>query len=1453
MLPRHLYDAFPSDVKPALRSSDVKIYVANGTEIQCSGVASVKFEFQGMTFEHDLYVVDDSMQPILGYDFLHKTGDAVIRPSAHAVEINGKKLTLFDPAVEKVSHKVSLNKTITISSGQEVHVDARVRGKYNVDGRTSMIEPAGVLFSKTGALVCKLVVTPANNSVPVRVFNPHDEPIRLYKGTTLGILREVDYTIPFDDQRQQSKTSDDATPTSNDQPLLETTDDESHDDVTVTSSTRTTLSDDEQAWGYDEGEQFEDLEDHDVRNDTSDRKRKGNDNAKIRAYATLPKKENGEVDYDEVPAHLDKLYQASLAELNSTQQRSLRKLLTDYQDIFAKNSQDIGKAVNVQHHIDTGTEQPVAQRPRRQAKVHTDEIQQQVKKLHDAGVIRPSESEWASNVVMARKKDGTWRMCIDYRELNTKTKNKGTYMLPRIDDTLDSLSRAKFFCSLDVIQGYHHIELTEESKPKTAFHAPRCNPSHWEYNFMPFGLVGAPRTFQRMMDRILRGLEYKIALAYLDDIIIYGASIEECMTNMRTVFERIRLAGLKLKPSKCQLFARETTFLGHVISADGVKTEPRKVRDVANMLPCRNIKDVQTFLGMTQYYAKFIPNFQEIALPLSKLLKKNTKFEWTMEQQIAFETLKNKLISAPILAYPMDDCQYILDTDASNYALGAVLSQLQPDENGKLIERPIAYYSKRFNDAEKHYCARRRELLAIVKSVKQFSPYIRGTRFIIRTDHASLRYIKTVKELPSQFHRWVLQMEEYSYKIEIRKGTLHANADGMSRMPCRKKQCICDGVNDLECSGDCEDEGTAQAVINAIHYTPKYTDEEMAAAQRADPDVGPLYRAIVDDKVRPSWNRISGESPAAKAYMAEWKRIEVHNNIIYRRWENDDGTEQRLQLIIPFKYQRELCKQYHDSSHKAHLGRRRCYAAVQRRYFWHKMNNDIRWWIRTCDVCQRRKRPQPTPKAPMRIYVTGYPGERVSMDIVGPIEMTERGNQYLLCMTDHFSKFAKAVPLKNHTAATVAEVFTTQWCEEYGEPMQVHTDQGAEFESRIIKELCKLLGIEKTRTVAFKPSSDGLVERYNKTVVDCISMLRKKSNHWDLVVGKCVSAYNSTIHATTGFTPNKLWFGREVHHSSDLMMPTKPDTDEKTREQYVKRWEADLRLAYEVARDRIGRSVKVQKKYYDRASHLIEYNVGDAVMLKDYTPKIRGEKKLADKWTGPVFILDVLSDLDFRIIRSPTHKPKVVHHDRLKRYHFRDGKPDITWLLNRSKTYKKKLDDTTTASSGEQACGAPVTSATLAPGEETEVGRQQQGDSVPLVPSRSEETSAATSQRGESPVPAAMPPSKPARRGRGRPKKINTDVSTAVSGSNAGATKKSATDVKKKQARKTPAKRSGESGAATGVTTSSTSDVIPRSKRRTRQSSPVTITPPEATRDPSPPAVPVPRKRRGRPPKNRTD
>ena len=429
-----------------------------------------------------------------------------------------------------------------------------------------------------------------------------------------------------------------------------------------------------------------------------------------------------------MPAHLQDLFTRYSDGMSETERESFHVLLCEHADIFAKTKTDLGCTDWVKHHIDTGDEKPFKNRAYRLPQMKYEEMKKQVLQMADKGIIRPSTSNWASNVLLVKKKDCTWRMCIDYRPLNQRTKNVDPYLMPRIDDTLDQLGTAKYFCTLDLISGYHQVELTVESKPKIAFKTPRMNPSQWEFNCMPFGVQGGPATFQRLMDRVLQGLDYRVALAYLDDIIVYGRDRFKCMQRLSIVFRRLREAGLKLKPSKCALFEPETLYLGHLVSAEGIKCDPKKVEAVKNWVRPTTHKQVQVFLGTVNYYNRFIKDFSNIAHPLRRIARDKKSFEWTPECEVAYEKLRESLISAPVMAYPREKGQYILDTDASAFAIGAVLSQLQKVDETE-VEQVIAYGSRSLQGREQRYCTRRRELLAIVEFVKRSNRICGGVTF----------------------------------------------------------------------------------------------------------------------------------------------------------------------------------------------------------------------------------------------------------------------------------------------------------------------------------------------------------------------------------------------------------------------------------------------------------------------------------------------------------------------------------------------------------------------------------------------------------------------------------------------------------------------------------------------------------------------------------------------------
>jgi hypothetical protein len=461
------------------------------------------------------------------------------------------------------------------------------------------------------------------------------------------------------------------------------------------------------------------------------------------------------------------------------------------------------------------------------------------------------------------------------------------------------------------------------------------------------------------MDKVIEGLEFNSALAYLDDVIVFGSSIDETMDRMSVVLDRLRSANLKLKAKKCLLFATQVKYLGHVISEKGVSTDPDKVRDIVNWHTPRTVKQTRSFIGMVNYYSRFVPKLAEVAHPLHQVTKKNARFIWTKECELAFQELKGLLAQAPIMAYPTRNEMFILDTDASDLGYGAVLSQMQKQRDGSVKEKAIAFASKKFDMRESKYCARRRELLAIVNMVKHFDVYLRGPTFLIRTDHASLKYLKTIAQdsLPSIFFRYIMKLEHYSYKLQIRKGVLHANADGMSR-GCHGLEagCICDKLFEYERKHNitkgmelqvdqsllCEVEAVPiqmythkncsaeYCLVQAFKIRPKYASAELASWQDEDPDIQPVkdWVKTQPDK-EPEWQDISRFSAATKSYFADINRMQLVNDVLYRVWESADGVITYKQLLAPRRMREDLCKSVHDSKILAHMGRNKTIHALQ--------------------------------------------------------------------------------------------------------------------------------------------------------------------------------------------------------------------------------------------------------------------------------------------------------------------------------------------------------------------------------------------------------------------------------------------------------------------------------------------------------------------------------------------
>jgi len=618
-------------------------------------------------------------------------------------------------------------------------------------------------------------------------------------------------------------------------------------------------------------------------------------------------------------------------ELDQEERCAIRSLLQKYEDIFSKNEFDIGRTHLVEYHIDTGDHRPIRQPLRRQPLKHLDAIDDNVQEMLKHGIIEPAASPWVSNVVIVAKKDGSLRFCVDYRAINSVT-YKDSYPLPLIDNCLNAMNGSSWFSTLDLRAGYHNIPVAEKDRDKTAFVTRRgC----WRFTVMPFGMTCAPSVFQRLMDLVLCGLSYEFCLVYLDDIVIYSSSFEEHLVRLELVFERLRYARLKLKPSKCSLFQRKVAFLGHTISESGVAMQEEKIEAVKKWPVPKNLHDVRSFIGLCSYYRRFIAGFADIAAPLHALAGKDVKFQWKIEHQLAFEQLKLKLTSAPVLAMPSNDGHYILDTDASDIGLGAVLSQVQDGE-----ERVIAFASRTLQKPEKNYETTRKELLAVTYGLKQFRQYLLGRPITIRVDHAALTWLRRTAEPLPQLARWLTLIEQYDYTVVHRSGKKHQNADSLSR---RREE------DKFEAEGPHSSFAIKSAIVSDIGDL--LAGENIITAQLEDEEIGPIVRWKLEKEEQPPIGELLAMSEPTKILWSQWDRLTVRQGIIYRQYFGKSGKSDSLQLLVPASLRSEAIKRCHTGMAGGHMGTKKTIDQVQRRFYWVKWRGDTARYCRQCLEC----------------------------------------------------------------------------------------------------------------------------------------------------------------------------------------------------------------------------------------------------------------------------------------------------------------------------------------------------------------------------------------------------------------------------------------------------------------------------------------------------------------------
>ena len=485
----------------------------------------------------------------------------------------------------------------------------------------------------------------------------------------------------------------------------------------------------------------------------------------------------------DLPEHLQELYAKSTQNLDSEQQSKLKDLLIEYQNQFSKDSYDIGRTTILEHHINVkpGTK-PIKQQPYRLPMAKRRDAENEIKRMAECDLIEPSTSPWSSPAIIVPKKNGGIRFCIDYRRLN-KVTIPDSMPLPRCDDSLDALGGSKLFSTLDLRQGFFQIGLDSQSRPLTAF----CIPGSglWQFKVVPFGSMTSPAVFERVMERIFAGLTFNSLLLYLDDIIVFGQNFDIRLENLREVLKRLAASNMKLNCDKCLFFHTQVSFLGHRVSSEGISVGPEKTKVVRDWPVPRNVTELRSFVGLCSYMRKFIAGFSSICKPLHVPTQKDQKFGWNDQAQAAFEKLKVALTTAPVLGFPQTSKgMFTVDADSSNDAIGSVLIQEQDGQ-----EKVISYYSKCFNKAERRYCTTRKELMAVVLSIKHHHHYLYGRRFRVRSDHGSLRWLINFKICEGALARILETLSIYDFFVEHRPGFLHRDADSISRRPCVDQEC----------------------------------------------------------------------------------------------------------------------------------------------------------------------------------------------------------------------------------------------------------------------------------------------------------------------------------------------------------------------------------------------------------------------------------------------------------------------------------------------------------------------------------------------------------------------------------------------------------------------------------------------------------------------------------------
>ena len=958
-------------------------------------------------------------------------------------------------------------------------------------------------------------------------------------------------------------------------------------------------------------------------------------------------------DAEKLKTLFSKLEIDSMNHLSTDQIKKLKDLVTKYRDIFYDDETGLPAANLPPHDIILDTNKPI-RTPYRQIPIALKpKAEELITDLMNKGIIEPSTSPYHSPAFVI-KRGSKYRIVVDYRNVNRHVV-RNYQPLPSVESITALWAGCQYWSVVDLHSAYFQLRLTEKSKPITACSIPGV--AFFQFTRVPLGISSAVGYFQGVIEQTLLGIKNVNCVNYLDDIASAARTFDQMLLNIEAVFERLQIVGLKIKAEKTKLFKRDINYLGFKLSSKGVEVDPSKTEAVTKMSVPTNKKGVRAFAGFCSFYRKFIKGYGDIMKPLTNLFKKDVPFTWGPEQQNAFDTIRQKLVNAPILQLPDINKRFYLTCDASSSGIGCVLQQKSDD--GILL--PISFASNVLSKTQQKWSSFQREFYSLVYYCKKFKHFLLNKKFTARVDNQALTKWQNFKEFDNpKLWRWFLTLSQFDFDIEYIP--THKNeSDGPSRLP---------RTNDLNVSETkAVDTSINNTTIHQNNVTTNNSDQSRitnSANEIEKPTVSAHDLTKITDaqnndeclKTVISWvkqgekPKLSKETqkltPDLKVYYNSFNRLTLLNGILYRSWERKGNEMPNNLICIPSKLTTDIIKLCHDIPTGGHLGKPKTLAKVQSRFYWPHMQQEISLYVDACDICLKKAQKQKL-KSPLQPFNGKYPNDIVQFDLMENLPQNPKGYKSILVIVDRFTSWVEAVPLRDTKSTTIAKALLDTWIARNGVPGQLHSDRGPNFTSEVIQIVCKLMGSSKTFTTAYRPMSDGGAEAAVKIVKNLLKgFCSEHPQKWPDLLQQCLFAYRTSIHSGTGYSPFFLHRGHSARIPMDILLGTFNQKQFNNHQRYAYDLYKTLKHTYNYVEENLRQRRDFTKRQYDKRSNVVPFGVGQYVYVWRPRPP-NNKNKFYNHFCGPYKITKKVTDFTYKLdLEGKSKMHDIVPHDLLR-------------------------------------------------------------------------------------------------------------------------------------------------------------------------------------------------------------